>query len=386
MDASSVDDQPFAYLNMAGAGPVSDRVLDRTLSYLRVEQAIGAYDTEVDHCADLDERVYDCLAELLHCARDDVAIFENATRAWIEVVSRVPLSESKRIFTTEYEYAGNLQYLKDLAKRHGLEIVVIPTDQKGDLDLGWLRANMAGDVGLVSIVQVPSCCGIINPVEAIGEIIREFPAVYIIDACQAVGQVPIDVGIIRCDALTGAGRKFLCGPRGTGFAYVSESLRGRLWPGFVDLHLSDIQPDGNVTKDTQTARFLESAERNCAALVGLAQAVEETLRGGGRRSDGIDRLRDGISSLEGIIPIDPGTNRGGIFSFRHERLEASEIVAKLREQGVAAWRIKGSHTPLFMLPNGHEEGVRFSSNKITIDKAERVIGVLSEILRETALT
>ncbi|MBM1222756.1 MULTISPECIES: aminotransferase class V-fold PLP-dependent enzyme [Rhodobacterales] len=371
---------PTAYLNMAGSGPVSDEVLAATTTYLKIEQQVGAYDTELDHHVELDERVYENLGTLLGCVAADIAIFDNATRAWTEVVSRLSFKGARRILTTEYEYAGNLQYLKDLSEREGLELITIPCTDKGEIDLEWLQSNMGNDVGLVSVVHVPSCCGIINPVATIGEILSGYQAVYIVDACQAVGQVQIDVHATGCDVLTGAGRKFLCGPRGTGFAFVSAQLRARMSPGFVDLHLSDIKADGRIEKDMGNARFLEMGERNCGAIIGLSRAIEEALHGGDRLNDGIFRIREGVSALEGVIPIDPGRNRGGIFSFRHKKIPAEEVVRNLREHRIAAWRIKGSHTPLYMLPRGHIEGVRLSSNKITVEHADLVVAALKDML------
>lgn len=381
MNVIVTPNEPFAYLNMAGAGPVSDAVLHETAQYLKIEQLQGAYDTELNHHSELDEKIYRNIGKLLNCDANDIAVFENATRAWIEVVSRVPLDDAQVIMTTEYEYAGNLQFLQDLAARWDLELVVIPRNDVGDIDLNWLQENISEKVGLVSVVHVPSCCGIINPVAEIGAILREHRAVFCVDACQAVGQVPIDIEEIGCDALTGAGRKFLCGPRGTGFSYVSGRLRERLMPGFVDLHLSDFQKDGSVKKDQTTARFMECAERNCGAILGLSTAIEEAIRGDGRRNDGIEWIRQNVPLLAGVIPIDPGQYRGGIFTFRHERKPARDIVTKLREEGVAAWLIKGSHTPLFMLPAGHTEAVRLSSNKITVADAKRFVTILSEILK-----
>ncbi|MEP1613722.1 MAG: aminotransferase class V-fold PLP-dependent enzyme [Roseobacter sp.] len=380
MDVIVPPKAPFAYLNMAGASPVSDAVLRETAKYLKIEQSQGAYNTELDHHAALDELVYQNIGALLNCNAVDVAIFDNATRAWIEVVSRVPLDDAQIIMTTEYEYAGNLQFLKDLAARRGLELVVIPTNDTSDLDLNWLKDNICDEVGLVSVVHVPSCCGIVNPVAEIGAILKGHRAVFCVDACQAVGQVPIDIVQIGCDALTGAGRKFLCGPRGTGFSYVSRQLRGHLIPGFVDLHLSDFQKDGSVQKDTKTARFMECAERNCGAILGLSTAIEETIRGYDRRSDGIEWIRENVPLLPDVIPIDPGQHRSGIFSFRHRTISAGDIVTKLREQGIAAWLIKGSHTPLFMLPAGHIEAVRLSSNKISLADAKQVVEKLAKIL------
>ena len=154
-------------------------------------------------------------------------------------------------------------------------------------------------------------------------------------------------------------------------------------PSFVDLHLSDIKGDGRIEKDLNTARFLETAERNCGAILGLATAIEELLDGPGRRTDGLDLIRRKLSALDTIVPIDPGLRRAGIFSFRHKTLKSADVVVQLRRQGVAAWKIKGSHPPLYMLAHGHEEGVRLSSNKITPEEARRALKVMVQILSDS---
>ncbi|ESQ14762.1 MAG: aminotransferase class V-fold PLP-dependent enzyme [Rhodobacteraceae bacterium] len=387
MGINGIPEEPVAYLNMAGAGRVSQNVLEKIQKYQAIESVIGAYDTETVFEDVLETGVYESLSKLLHCSARDIALFENATRAWIEVVSRIPLKGKTRIITTPYEYAGNLQILRTLCSRHGLKLLVVPCDDVGDLDLQWLRGNLSEGVALVSIVQVPSSCGIVNPLEDIGEILGPYAVPYIVDACQAVGQVPISTVVSGCGALTGAGRKFLRGPRGTGFAFVSEELRSRLHAGFVDLHRSEFQEDGELELDLTSARSLGMAEKNCSGVFGLAAAVDECLarRPEEQNIDAFLLLREEISTLPGVIPIDPGRFRSSIFTFRHEVVDAVVIVAKLWRHGVVGWRIKGSHTPLQMLGQGHVEAVRLSSDELSIEESQATISALEFVLSEPDL-
>src|SRR5262249_49316602 len=144
-----------------------------------------------------------------------------------------------RIWVTTYEYAGNLIALQLLARRRHCELTVIPTQPDGDVDLEWMRTNLDERVALVSVVHMPSAIGLVQPIEAVGAILAGSNAVYVVDACQTIGQLPIDVGAIGCHVLTAAGRKFLRGPRGTGFAVIRPDLWARISPPFHDLHVAE---------------------------------------------------------------------------------------------------------------------------------------------------
>ncbi|WP_143672954.1 aminotransferase class V-fold PLP-dependent enzyme, partial [Streptomyces sp. b94] len=137
-----------------------------------------------------------------------------------------------------YEYAGNLISLFELRDRTGCTIEVVPLLPSGDLDLDWMATHIDDDVALVSVTHIPSGCGIVNPVEEIGRLLAPHRCFYAVDACQSIGQVPVSAARIGCQLLTGAGRKFLRGPRGTAFAYVAPELRAALLPGFHDLHVA----------------------------------------------------------------------------------------------------------------------------------------------------
>ncbi len=223
------------HFNTAGAGRVSSETLRLMQTYLQEEYANGAYETELSHAATLDGEVYESIARLLGAKPRNIALFEGATKAWVTALNALNWSCGARVVVTPYEYAGNLIALSELQRRHGVVIDVMPLLPNGDLDLQWLAQHMSAQVMLVSVVHVPSCCGIVNDVEAVGRILRDFPCFYFVDACQSVGMLPLDMLAIGADVLTAAGRKFLCGPRGTGFAYLSDGFLAVAQPRFTRL-------------------------------------------------------------------------------------------------------------------------------------------------------
>ena len=175
------------------------------------EAATGCYETEESLDDLLQCEVYQRLARVLGAPAGDIALFDSATRAWCAVVPRLRPGPADRIWITPYEYAGNLIALFSLRDRTGCRIEVIPTLPGGDLDLEWMSRHIRDDVAFVSVTHIPSGCGIVNPVEEIGRLLAPYRCFYAVDACQSVGQIPVDAARIGCQLLTGAGRKFLRG-------------------------------------------------------------------------------------------------------------------------------------------------------------------------------
>lgn len=254
---------------------MTETVLAAQVEHLRLEAAIGGYEA----AAATEERfdaVYRSIATLIGATTDELAIVDNATVAWDLAFGSIRFDNGDTILTTEAEYATNfIMYLK--AKRdHGAEVQVVPSDDSGQIDVAALADAVDERTRLISISHVPTNGGLVNPAQEVGAVAREAGVPFLLDACQSVGQLEVDVTDLGCDFLSATGRKFLRGPRGSGFLYVRREMLDTLEPPVIDLHGAtwvaadryELRPD---------ARRYETWEFNHAAVLGLGVAVDEAL-------------------------------------------------------------------------------------------------------------
>ncbi|MCZ6668286.1 MAG: aminotransferase class V-fold PLP-dependent enzyme [Gammaproteobacteria bacterium] len=321
------------HFNNAGASLTPQPVYDAVIAHLDLEQRIGAYEAE-EAASETLEDFYDAMAEMLSCHRDEIAYIENATRAWDMAFYSLPLEAGDQILTHSSEYASNyLAYLQQ-ARRRGLKIEVVPSDRYGQIDVAALESMINEHTRLISINHVPTQSGLVNPAEKVGEIASKNGIFYLLDACQAVGQMPVDVSRIKCDLLTGTGRKFLRGPRGTGFLYVRRSILDQLDPPFIDLRAGN-WIDQDSFEFAPGAKRFENWESYVAGRVGLTHAVRYALDIGldsiqSRVVELAERLRTRLARIKGITVRDPGEHKCGIVTFHKQAEEAFKLAARLR--------------------------------------------------------
>ncbi|MGI4941766.1 MAG: aminotransferase class V-fold PLP-dependent enzyme [Janthinobacterium lividum] len=325
------------HLNNAGAGLMPKPVLDAMVEHLRLEAGIGGYEA-AGQSADRLDGVYDSVARLIGAHRDEIALTENATVAWQMAFYSLAFRPGDRILTARAEYAANYVAFLQVARRTDVVVEVIPDDQDGALDIAALERMIDDRVRLIAITWVPTNGGLVNPAAAVGRIARAHGVPYLLDACQAVGQMPVDVAAIGCDMLSATGRKFLRGPRGTGFLYVRREWLERLEPPIIDHFAAPwVAPDRYELRPD--ARRFESWENSYAARLGLGVAVEYALALG---IDAIEArcrllatsLRERLRALPGVAVHDLGRDPCAIVTFTVADVAAGTVKANLAREGI----------------------------------------------------
>src|SRR3989454_1174837 len=217
------------HLNNAGAALMPQAVLQAVTGHLEREAAIGGYEAE-DEAEPKVRETYELLGRVVGAAARNMAIVENATVAFSQAMSAFDFQPGDRIVTTRADYPSNQLTYLSLARRAGVETVRADDLPEGGVDPASVRRLARhARTRLVALSWVPTNSGLVQDAGAVGEVCAELGVPYLIDACQAVGQLAVDVAALRCDFLAGTGRKFLRGPRGIGFLYVSDRVldRGR---------------------------------------------------------------------------------------------------------------------------------------------------------------
>ncbi len=325
------------HLVSAGASLMPQVVVDAMVDHLNLEAQIGGYGAANEQ-ADMLDGVYNQVASLLGAQPQEIALVENATVGWCQAFYALPLKRGDRVLTCQAEYAANYVAYLQRAKRDGIIIEVIPNDAHGALDVDALEAMLAEPTALISITWVPTNGGLVNPAEAVGKLAKKYGVLYLLDACQAVGQMVVNVKEIGCDFLSATGRKFLRGPRGIGFLYVREALIANMEPVVVD-HFAANWVETNRYELRKDARRFENWENAYALRAGLGAAVAYAQNIGlaniqTRAWELAQLLRDQLSTLKGARVHDAGKRHCAIVSFSIEGLDAVETVAALRAKDI----------------------------------------------------
>jgi len=322
------------HLNNAGAALPPRPVLETVLDHLRREAEIGGYEAAEEALARR-EQVYHSVARLLGAHRDEIALVDNATRAFDMAFYAIPLHDGDVVLTTRTEYPSNVMAFLRARRERRIEVRYIPNEPTGELSLTALAAMLRDPrVRVVSVSHVPTQSGLVQPAAEVGRLVRARADVwYLLDATQSVGQLPLNVQELGCDALAATGRKFLRGPRATGFLYARAERLPELDPLPVALHAATgTGPDSYELRPD--ARRFETWEQNIAGLLGLGAAVEYAMHWG---LDAIWRriqhlagtLRALLADIPGVRLQDRGRLQCGIVTFTVDGMSATAVKAAL---------------------------------------------------------
>ncbi|MCP3440768.1 aminotransferase class V-fold PLP-dependent enzyme [Bradyrhizobium sp. CCGUVB14] len=372
------------HFNNAGASLMPRQVYEAVKGVLDLENGVGGYEAERRLADDL-QAFYSEFAALLNARPDEIAFVENATRAWDMAFYALPLQSGDRVITHGSEYASNFLAFLHQAKRRGIEIDIAPSDESGQLDVAALETLIRPATKLIAITHVPTQGGLVNPAAAVGQVAKKHNILYLLDACQSVGQLEVDVKAIGCDILSGTGRKFLRGPRGTGFLYVSNAIVEKLDPPFIDLLSANWTTNDQYELAAGAKRF-ENWESYVGGRVGLMTAVRYARSIGiavieQRVSSLAATLRDALCGEAGVSVHDLGRTKCGIVTFQKQGLEPQSIAERLRAQQI---NVSVSGVPYARLDLG-ERGlsslVRASVHYFNTEKEiERFVEIVSSLI------
>jgi len=359
------------HFNNAGASLMPRPVIDTVVEHLQLEARIGGYEA-ADAVQDRTEAVYAAAAQLVGCQVPEIALFENATRAWDAVFYAMPFASGDRIVTGRAEYCSNYMAYLQVARATGAEIVVIGDDEHGQINVDELRAVIDERVKLIALTHVPTSGGLVNPAAQVGAVARETRVPFLLDACQSVGQIPVDVHTVGCDFLAATGRKFLRGPRGTGFLYVNQDRIGLLHPAVVEVGAAAWTETSRYTLKDDARRF-ETWEASTALRLGLGRAIEYALDLGlpaiwDRVAGLASELRSRLRAIDGVTVHDLGLTKCGIVTFNVRGLESENLFSALRKRSVNVDVSTAADTRLDFEARGLSSLVRASVHYFNTDE------------------
>jgi len=372
------------HFNNAGSSLPPNVVVKTVVNYLQEEAVYGGYETEYQYREQLDN-TYTLIARLINAGREEIALVENASMGWGIAFNGLDFREGDVVITSEMEYVTNLIGFLNARRLYGIEIKVIPNDERGNFSLEHLEAAITPHTKLIAITHIASATGGIMPVEEIGVIARKHGILYLVDACQSIGQMPVDVQKINCDMLSVTGRKYLRAPRGTGFLYVRKEAQDKLQTLFMDGRSIDTINETTFRLRNDAVRF-ELYEKSRALTLGLAKAVEYAME------TGIERiwqriqllatlLRTRLSHINGVTVHDIGDCQSGIVTFSVKGMDSQLVKNELATRHIHVSVGLAKSTLFFMNKHQLTDVVRASIHYYnTEDEIKTLCAVLASIV------
>ena len=370
------------HLNAAGSALPLISVLKAIHSYLDLEAEVGGYEAEdISHAAI--SGAYASVARLLGASADEIAIGQSGTWALTTALRAIDWRPGDVLLTSAVEYSSAWMAYLELSRTRGVTIEILPHHATGEISLDALEERLASRVRAIVLVHVPCHVGLLQPIAEVGQLSRQRNVLFLVDAAQSVGVVPLDVHEIGCTVLAGTGRKGLRGPRGTGLLYVRRDALPALRPSVADYGKAHV--DGDKVEWEQSARKFEFWESNRALTLGLGAAVQYAL---GIGLPGIwarvtrlgSRLADRLESVPGIRVYRGGRQQAGIVGFTVDRASAASVRARLWQRGVAVAVNTPLGSPIAMRRLGIEALVRASVHYYnTDDDIETLVEIMKDI-------
>lgn len=371
------------FLDSAGSSLPPDPVVETAIAHLRREAVVGGYRAANERMADL-AAVKSSIAKLIGAQASDIALSDSATRSWSDFFYSIPLAEGDRILLCEVEYASNAIAALQRAATVGAVVEFVPSDPSGQIDLNALERMLDDRVRIVSLVHAPTNGGLINPAREVAELAHRHGALVLLDACQSIGQVRVDVGELGVDALSATGRKWLRGPRGTGFLYLRPELAASLEPPALDLHSAQWVGKTEFQLAADITRF-EFWECDVAARLALGTAVDYLLDIGIDTVEEAVReratyLRAQLRGVDGVTVHDLGERKSGIVSFTVDGKIPTDVRDALAARGITVTVSHRRSTLVDMNQRGLDAVIRASPHYfVTFGQLDEMVAALRSL-------
>ncbi|RRQ28019.1 aminotransferase class V-fold PLP-dependent enzyme [Rhodococcus sp. Eu-32] len=368
------------FLDSAGSSLPPTPVVETAVAHLRREAEVGGYRAANERMSDL-AGVKSSIATLIGAHASDIALSDSATRAWSDFFYSIPLAEGDRVLLCEVEYASNAIAALQRAEAVGAVVEFVPSDPSGQIDLDAFEKMLDDSVRVVSLVHAPTNGGLVNPAREVAELAHRHDALVLLDACQSIGQIRVDVDELGVDALSATGRKWLRGPRGTGFLYMRPELATTLEPPALDLHSAQWTGENDFRLAPDVTRF-EFWECDVAARLALGTAVDYLL------DIGIDDVQDAVveraeylrAALRGVSGVtvhDLGERKSGIVSFTVDGKAPIDVRDALAQRNVTVTVSHRRSTLVDMTQRGLDAVVRASPHYfVTVEQLDEMVAAL----------
>ena len=375
------------HLNNAGASAMPRSVVDRMLEHLRLESELGGYEAAAVAASEI-ASVRALVAELVGSAERNVALVENTTAGYALALSAFDFAPGDVVVTTHNDYVSNQLMFLSLARRRGVQVVRAEDLPEGGVDPQSVRELLVRRrPALVALTLVPTSSGLIQRGADVGVACAEREVPYLVDACQAVGQLAVDVRELRCDFLCASARKFLRGPRGIGFLVVADAMldQGRA-PLFADLQGATWTARDAYELRADAKRF-ENWEFPYALVLGLGAALryardEVGVELGGARAAWLAAYaRRRLAELEPVRMLDRGERLGAIVALELRGRDAGATMLALRRRGIHTGALDRPGALLDLDAKEATTALRVSPHYFnTVEEIDRLVAALREEL------
>ncbi|MGI6606033.1 MAG: cysteine desulfurase family protein [Peptococcia bacterium] len=218
---------PKVYLDHSATTPVRPEVARLVMEYMTEKfgnpSTLYFYGREAKKAV---EKAREQVAALIKADSEEIIFTSGGTEGdnlAILGIARAYAENGQHIITSAVEHHAVLEACRSL-EQQGFRLTVLPVDEDGRVSVAELEKALSPDTILISIMHVNNEVGTIQPVEEIGKLARQRGVILHIDGVQSVGKVPVDIGALQADLLTGSGHK-IYGPKGTGFLYLRKGIK-----------------------------------------------------------------------------------------------------------------------------------------------------------------